>query len=395
MLTISILDHLGQIDPAAWDALVGAHDPFIEHAFLHGLEASGSVGSMASGWLPRHVVVRDGTEVVGAIPLYEKYDSYGEFIFDWSWAQAAQGAGLAYYPKLVAAVPFTPATGPRLLIAPQPGANPGDNPGANASAIRAALMRGVAGVAEAIAASSIHLLFLPEAQRDVLATPAFMPRLSFQFHWDRQPHWHTFDDFLAALRAPSRKAVRRERSVAASHGLRLSMQRGPALTDADWQALYGFYRRTSDEKGAQTYLTPDFFTYMRTHLAHRVVAALAHRGTTPVAGALYFTKGNNLYGRYWGSHEPLDCLHFELCYYQPIAWALANGVQHFEAGAQGEHKLKRGLMPAACHSLHWIRHPGLAAAIADFLPREAAAVTAQMQAYAAHGPYGRAQAPTA
>jgi predicted N-acyltransferase len=383
MLSTEVLPSLASVDPTAWDALTGLDNPFVEHAFLSALEESGSVGTVDSGWVPRHVVVRDGDRLVGALPLYEKYDSYGEYIFDWSWARAALQAGIAYYPKLVSAVPFTPATGPRLLVAPDAASGP----------VLGALLRGLAEVAQQSRASSVHVLFPPEAEIAPLVAAGFSPRLSYQFHWERQAGWRTFDDFVAALRAPARKAVRKERATAAAHGLALAMRPGAALTDADWAALEAFYRGTVADKGAIAYLTPAFFALLRRRLGHRILAAMAHRDDAPVAGALFLHKGGALFGRYWGSHEALDALHFELCYYQPIAWGLEHGIERFEAGAQGEHKLKRGLLPRLCHSAHWFGHAGLSKAVARYLREETAGVQETLAALAAHTPYPRKSEP--
>ena len=379
MMKGEIVNSLDSVDAAAWDALVGVDNPFVEHAFLAGLERSGSVGAPQTGWVPRHVLVRTQDRLVGAMPLYEKSDSYGEFIFDWAWARGAMQAGLPYYPKVVSAVPFTPATGPRLLLAP-------NAPPQTA----AALLAGAQQVARACQASSLHVLFCQEAELPALQAAGLAARRSYQFHWQRQPNWHTFEDYLAALRAPARKQVRRERAQAASHGLRIVMQRGDSVGDAEWDAMYTFYRCTVAEKGAAAYLTRGFFTHLQHYLGTRVYMALAYQGTVPVAGSLYLTKGSHLYGRYWGTTVPqFDALHFELCYYLPIEWGLAHGIQRFEAGAQGEHKIKRGLLPNLCHSAHWIAHPGLAEAVAGYIRAEANAVQVDMNQLTAHTPYKR------
>ena len=380
-MQVQSVTSLAAVAAADWDALVGTDNPFVEHAFLLGLERSGSVGPPDSGWLPRHLLVHDGDQLVAAMPLYEKHHPYGEYIFDWAWADAAERAGLDYYPKLVAAVPFTPATGPRLLRhpeAPQP------------EALTGALLAGAQQLLQALSASSLHVLFCQPEEVAELAAAGMMPRLSHQFHWHRDPSWHTFDDYLAALRAPARKQVRRERATAAAHGLQICMRSGPELKDADWAALYQFYLNTVANKQAMAYLPAAFFAELRGSLAPRVLAAMAYAGDVPVAGALYLRKGAHLYGRYWGAHQHYDALHFELCYYQPIAWALAHGVQQFEAGAQGEHKLKRGLLPAACHSAHWLQHPGLNRAVRQYVEAERSAHASEMAALAAHTPFSRA-----
>ena len=378
MITVDIVRSIDDLDPADWDALAGDNNPFLEHAFLTGLERSGSVGTHESGWLPRHLTVRYGGRLVGAMPLYEKYDSYGEFIFDWSWAQAAARAGLVYYPKLVSAVPFTPATGPRLLVGQ-------DAP----TAVMSALVGGLRDLAADAQVSSIHVLFCTEAEKRHLAQHGLLPRSSYQYHWQRQATWNVFSDYLNALRAPARKQVRRERQAAAAHGLNIVMRRGTELGQIEWDALYYFYRHTIAEKGAVAYLTRAFFAHLQRVLPHRVLAAMAYDQREPVAGALYLTKGNNLYGRYWGSAASFDALHFELCYYLPIEWGLQHGITRFEAGAQGDHKMKRGLLPTLCHSAHAIGHPGLAAAVQDFLPREAAAIDAEILHLQQHTPYQR------
>ncbi len=397
MITTTVAGSMAAIDPQAYDALADPNDPFVRHAFLQALEHSGSVGSRQSGWVPRHLLAYAGADLVGAVPLYEKYDSYGEFIFDWAWAEAALQAGLPYYPKLVAAVPFTPATGRRLLLHPQVDAT-------SAAAIAEALRQGMRAVADAAAASSIHVLFCTPACQQALLPGGFLQRRSLQFHWQRQDHWQTFDDYLAALRAPARKQVRKERRLAQAHGLRLQMKPGADLDAADLAALYTFYRQTVAEKGACPYLTAAFFAGLnQPAMAAQVVASLAYDGDEAVAGALFFCQGKHLYGRYWGARRSLpgaasaapayDALHFELCYYLPIAWCLQQGLAHFEAGAQGAHKLRRGLLPQACHSAHWLRHPGLAAAVGRFIQQEQQGVGEQIEHYAAHTPFNRADLP--
>lgn len=372
-----VADSLDRVDASAWDRLAGEDDPFIEHAFLHGLEQTGCVGHVDSGWLPRHVLVWEGDLLVGAMPLYKKLDSLGEYIFDWGWAHAASRAGIPYYPKLVSAVPFTPATGSRLLIAPHRSVEP----------IAAALIRGALDLADAESASSLHLLFLPEAELDLAVAHGLMPRASYQFKWRRPDGWTHFGDYLDAMRASARKQVRRERRQAASCGLTLRMVTGEELGEDDWEALYTFYRMTAARKGAIPYLTADFFQTMGARLGHRVVAAFADDGRKAVAAALCFAKGRHLYGRYWGANQALTALHFELCYYQPIEWALTRNATLFEAGAQGSHKLKRGLLPELCHSAHWVRHPGLAEAVAAFLPQEALAVREEIHWQQQHSPF--------
>jgi predicted N-acyltransferase len=379
-LQTTVIAGLNEVAAPEWDALVDANDPFLEHAFLAALERSKSVGKRA-GWQPRFVLVHDGAQLVGAVPLYLKDNSYGEFIFDWAWANGAMRAGLRYYPKLVAAVPFTPVTGSRLLVRPDTAREP----------VLAALIDGIRGVAEEERVSSVHVLFCPEGEAARLAAAGYKPRLSMQFHWlNRDPAYRDFDDFLAAFRSRNRKQVRKERAVAAEHGLRLCTVEGPALGVREWAALEGFYETNIEKHGSPAYLTPQFFALLRTELAHRVVATLAYRDDVPVAGTLNFERGSHLYGRYWGCTEEREMLHFELCYYQLIDRAITRGHTRFEAGAQGEHKLKRGLDPALTHSAHWIRDPEFARAVDRFIDNEAQLVREEVEQYRALSPYRRA-----
>jgi predicted N-acyltransferase len=369
------------VTPDEWDALAGQDDPFLEHAFLSTLEASDSVGARA-GCEPRLVLARERGRLVGAVPLYLKTNSYGEFIFDWGWADASERAGIPYYPKLVAAVPFTPATGRRVLVAPD----------ADAAAVTEALLAGVDDVARQERVSSVHVLFCTEAEKAALAERRYLPRLSLQFHWHNRAErpFESFDDFLSTFRSRNRKQVRKERQAAAAHGLRLRVATGAELDDRDWQALHRFYVTNVRRHHGIAYLRPEFFELARETLAHRLVASLAYRGDEPVAGTVNFEKGRHLYGRYWGCLADFEMLHFELCYYQLIERAIARGYTLFEAGAQGEHKLKRGLAPAFTHSAHLIHHAGLRAAIAGFVQAEARDVEATLQEYAAHAPFRQA-----
>ena len=379
-LKVSFPEGVAAIEASAWDALVSADDPFAEHGFLAALERSGSVGR-GTGWLPRFVLVEDDKGPVGAAPTYLKRHSYGEFVFDWAWAAGAQRAGLRYYPKLVVAIPFTPVTGHRLLVRPD----------ADAHIVRTALVEGLARVADETGASSVHVLFCPAEEARFLENAGYTPRLGMQFHWEnRAPApYRDFEDFVGAFRSRNRKQVRRERAIAAGHGLRLETKDGPDLSDAEWEALQGFYLANADKHGSECYLTPAFFQEIRANFAHRVVASVAYKGEVLVAGTLNFERGRHLYGRYWGCSQEWDMLHFELCYYQLIERAVRRGHARFEAGAQGEHKLKRGLDAAPTHSAHLIRHSGLGAAIAQFCAAEAEAMAEQIRQYQSLSPYTR------
>jgi uncharacterized protein len=366
------------VTPEAWDALAGEDDPFLEHAFLATLEASQSVGARA-GCEPRLVLARQGGKLVGAVPLYLKNNSHGEFIFDWGWADASERAGLPYYPKLVAAIPFTPATGHRVLVRPD----------ADAAAVTAALLAGVRELAVQERVSSVHFLFCTENEKATLARHEYLPRLSLQFHWQNRAErpFESFEDYLSTFRSRNRKEVRKERQRAAAHGLRFRVATGAELDDRDWAALHRFYVTNVRRHHGIPYLRPAFFELAREALAHRLVATLAYRGDEPVAGTVNFEKGRHLYGRYWGCLADYEMLHFELCYYQLIDRAIARRHTLFEAGAQGEHKLKRGLAPAFTHSAHFIGHPALRTAIAGFVEREARGVEDALREYAEHTPF--------
>ena len=373
-----LLTSLAAIDPGSWNALVGEDDPFVEHAFLSLLEESGSVGR-GTGWVPMHVAVYEGEALVAAIPAYVKDDSWGEFVFDFQWARAAQQAGVRYYPKLVAMVPFTPATGRRLLI----------KEGVDRAAATGALARGLIEAASAARASSVHVHYLAKDELDALvATGLFTARTSVQFHW-RNEGYRDFEHYLEAFRSPARKQVRRERRVVRESGFEVRVKEGRELSASEWHTLDVLYRLNCARHGSYPYLNERFFAAMPERLAERVVAVLAYKDGEPVAGSLNFEKGAHLYGRYWGTTDDAEMLHFECCYYAPIERAIARGVRRFEAGAQGHHKLKRGLMPSEIHSAVWIRDPRLSRAILDFLPREGAAVREEIAMLAAEGPFKR------
>jgi len=357
---------------------VGDDDPFVEHAFLDGLEASGSVGPR-TGWSPAHLGCYEGEELVGALPLYAKEDSWGEFIFDFQWARAAAAAKIRYYPKLVSMVPFTPATGRRFLVRPD----------ADRTAVVRALLDGTLELARELRASSVHLLYLNDEERaEAVAHGSFAPRLSLQFHWTNAGY-RDFEDYLGHFRAPARKQVKKERRTVQESGIEVRVIPGPELGDAEWKAVEIFYRLNVARHGSFAYLDPRFFAHLREHHAHRVLTALAFRDGEPIAGSLNFQKGRHLYGRYWGSTDEQPMLHFECCYYRLIEPAIGRGQTRFEAGAQGHHKLKRGLVPAEVHSAHWIADPRLSAAVAQFLPEEAAHIRAEMDAVAEETPFKR------
>jgi predicted N-acyltransferase len=357
---------------------VGPNDPFTRFEFLHALEQSGSVGDR-TGWQPCHILVHEGGVLRGAMPLYAKHHSYGEYIFDWGWAQASQQAGLPYYPKLLGAVPFTPVTGRRLLL----GEEPLDGE------VGEALLGRLEALARTEDFSSFHLLFLTEAEQAVLARePHRIARLTHQYHW-QNAGYRDFQDWQSNFRSRCRKEVRRERSRAEALGVEVTMRRGPDMEEAHWQAIHAFYQDTLERKGAYHYLTPDFFVRMREDLAPMVVAFFAEGPEGVVASSLCFQRGDHLYGRYWGCLPAYRGLHFELCYHQPIAACIAQGWTRFEAGAQGPHKVRRGLLPAPTYSIHWIKHPGLAEAVARATVQEREMQAAEMAYMAARSPFKR------
>lgn len=377
-MKVTRVNGVGAIPAATWDALAGEDDPFAEHAFLSTLEDSGSVGGR-SGWEPEHVLVHSDGQLVGALPLYRKQHSYGEYIFDFAWANASSRLGAPYYPKLVGMTPLTPATGTRLLVHPE----------ADRGAVVRALLDGALAAADELRASSIHLNFLSAQEaEDVAAHGAFMARTTHQFHFHNEGY-ATFEDFVGRFRSSMRKKLRKERRAVTEGGLDVGVTTGDALSAEDWSLLRSFYLDTCYRKGSEPYLSESFFTLLAERCAHRVVVGYARRNGSLVAASLNFEKGKHLYGRYWGCDESHEMLHFELCYYQLIDRAISRGLTRFEAGAQGTHKVRRGLMPSAIHSAHFIKHPVLRDAVADYLPREREGVLHEMEALAEHGPFRR------
>jgi predicted N-acyltransferase len=374
--SLSLHAKLAEIDSGAWDACAGADNPFVSYAFLSALEDSGSAGAR-TGWLPQHAVLRDGAgQVVAVAPMYAKSHSYGEYVFDHGWANALERAGGRYYPKLQVAVPFSPVPGPRLLC--RPGA-------VHTAALAQALVR----ACEELKLSSVHVTFCDAADWSALAAEGWLQRLGMQFHW-QNAGYATFDDFLGALSSRKRKVLRRERRDANAAGLTFLALRGPEITARHWDAFYRFYRSTVDRKWGSAYLSRKFFTLLSERLGDRVVLMMAEHQGTPVAGALNLAGTEALYGRNWGCEGEWPFLHFELCYYRAIDFAIANGLQRVEAGAQGQHKIQRGYLPKPTYSAHWIRHRGLSDAVADFLTEERPAVEAEMAALATESPFRKA-----
>lgn len=381
-LEISIAPGLAGVEPTSWDALVHPDDPFCTWAFLRLLETSGSACA-ETGWQPAHALAHEAGQLVGAAPAYVKGHSYGEYIFDWGWAQAAERSRIPYYPKVVSSVPFTPATGRRLLSHPE----------RDRSLTEPAVWAGLRHLADASESSGVHVLFLTDEERAGIAgrDPGAIPRLTHQFHWTNQGD-ASWDAWLSRFRAKVRKETRRERAAPDKLGVELRVVPGDQLEAADWDALEGFYRATVDKKWSHHYLTEAWFAEARTALRHLAMGILAvDTAGRRVAGALCFQRGRRLYGRYWGCLPGYEKLHFEICYHRPIALCIERGWERFEAGAQGMHKLRRGLLPAPTHSLHWLRHGGLSGAVRDFCAREATEHRRQMDALAHHGPFRRSE----
>ena len=370
-MKVRAVGSISDVGAAAWDALDHGGSPFLRHGFLRALEQSGSIGGR-TGWSPRYLLAEDGNRLVGAVPAFVKNHSYGEYIFDWGWASAAQRAGLPYYPKLVIASPATPATGPRILLGP------------NATAAAPLLIAATRALADDTGCSSIHWLFCTAGEQAQLAAAGFIPRATFQFHW-RNKGYGSFDDFLGALKSRKRKQLRKERDRARAGIDHLSWVEVPSQAQLD--DLDRFYRRTTDEHGGRDYLRPGFFHHLAESMpdVFRMVEVVA--GGKRIAGALFLETERALYGRYWGADVHVDLLHFETAYYAGIERAIVKQLPLFEAGAQGEHKLLRGFDPAPTYSAHWIRHPGLAAAIADHCEREATVIAGELAEMAKFGPY--------
>lgn len=357
---ITVLPGIGEIDTASWDSCAGAGNPFLSHAFLASLEDSGSVAAR-TGWQPQHLVLRnDAGSVLGAVPLYLKSHSYGEYVFDHGWAHAFERAGGDYYPKLQSSVPFTPATGPRLLLKPGQ-----EKPEAAARA----LIAGLEQLTGRLGVSSCHVTFPLRDDYERFGAAGWLQRVGVQFHWHNHGY-ASFDDFLATLSSRKRKAIRKERQKVAESDVELVTLTGDDLTPSVFDAFYRFYLDTSDRKWGAAYLNREFFDLIGQRLPERVVLVMGRHDGEWVAGALNLMGSDTLYGRNWGCVERVKFLHFEACYYRAIDFAIERGLSRVEAGAQGPHKIQRGYVPVETYSAHYIPHDGFRAAVADFLESE-------------------------
>ena len=374
------MPRIADIPAAAWDACANpdpaVFDPFVSHGFLQALEESGAVGGR-SGWTPRHLVLTDGARaMVACAPCYLKSQSQGEYVFDHSWADAYARAGGSYYPKLQIAVPFTPVPGRRLLV----------RPGPDAEANEALLATAAVKLAERSDVSGVHITFASGGEWERLGQRGFLKRTDQQFHW-HNAGYGTFDDFLASLASRKRKAVRRERAEAVETGLTIEWVRGRDIAEAHWDAFFAFYMDTGSRKWGRPYLNRKAFSLIGAATGESCLLVLAMRGKRAIAGSLHMIGGDCLYGRYWGAIEHHPCLHFELCYYQAIEFAIAHKIARVEAGAQGEHKLARGYLPNKTYSAHYIADPSLRRAIAEYLVRERAYVDAASEELAEYAPF--------
>ena len=359
-LNIEVLRSVACIDAATWDRLRPNDYPFLRHDFLLGLEQA-QCTTRASGWAPAHLRLRDGGRTLAVLPAYLKSHSYGEYVFDWAWSDAWQRMGLAYYPKLLTAIPFTPATGPRLLY--EPGLDPAE--------LWLRFYEQMPTLARKLGISSWHVLFPDAADNARLQATAMHTRWQVQFHWHNRGY-RDFDDFLDGLVSRKRKSLRRERRRVQEQGLTLSLRDGRELRANDWAVFHRFYQMTyAKRSGHGGYLTREFFLDVAPRLGAQVLLALAQDASgQAVAGALYFRDADTLYGRYWGCAREYECLHFEACYYQGIEYCIGEGLQRFDPGAQGEHKIQRGFEPVITLSRHGIAQPELNAAIGDFTRQE-------------------------
>jgi predicted N-acyltransferase len=374
-VTAKIVQRISAISAAEWDACAGPDNPTVGHAFLNAMEESGSA-TEKTGWLPHHVAIEDADgRLIGCAPCYVKSHSYGEYVFDWGWAEAFERAGGSYYPKLQVSVPFTPVTGPRLLV----------RPGADVDGTRAALLAALSEIAKELKLSSLHITFTPEDECRMLGEAGLLQRTGQQFHWTN-PGYETFDDFLAALSSDKRKMVRKERKVA-NADLVIEALTGETLTDKHMDAFFRFYLQTVDKKWAHAYLNREFFRQIRAEMADKIVLVMAFDNGAPAGGALNILGTETLYGRNWGAAKHYDMLYFEACFYRAIEFAIARGLKRVEAGAQGPHKIARGYLPSATYSAHWVRDANFRRAIEDFLRRERAKVAQEMEILAERSPF--------
>lgn len=375
-LRVEIRDRLADIDPQQWDALTGGQEPFLRHVFLDGLERHGCLGRQY-GWFPQHVLIFRGEQLVAAAPCYGKTNNYGEFVFDWAWQSAWEQHGHPYYPKLVISVPYTPATGSRLLVHPA---------AADADALRRQLLEVALERGRVLGASGVHALFLPTQEVELALQQGWFQRMGCQYHW-HNAGYADFTDFLEALNAKRRKNVKRERRRVAEQGITFRVRDGHSAEAADWIRFHRFYQDTFHRHMGTPTLSEAFFLQTASSLGRQVVLFEALRDEEILAAALCYRGADTLYGRFWGCQEDLPDLHFETCYYQGIEYCIQEGIARFEPGAQGEHKIPRGFLPRPTASVHAVLTPGFARAVQDFCAREAVAMQERCTQLLQHSPY--------
>jgi predicted N-acyltransferase len=402
-ISLEAIDSVSQIPAADWDACANPaiehrrssvsvdqaaarsisssseiYNPFVSHAFFSALEASRSACDR-TGWKPCHLIARRDGAIVGIVPCYLKSHSQGEYVFDHGWANAYESAGGRYYPKLLASVPFTPATGPRLLI----------RAGGEDLNVATALAEGLVGLCDATQASSAHVTFAREEEWTFLAGNGFLQRTDQQFHW-RNEGYSSFEDFLASLASRHRKAIRRERRDALADGITIHVLTGDDLTEQAWDAFFQFYMETGSRKWGRPYLTRPFYSMIGESMSRDIALIMARRNGRWIAGAINFIGSDTLFGRHWGAIEHHPFLHFEVCYYQAIDFAIRHRLKRVEAGAQGEHKIARGYLPQTTYSAHYIADPGLRRAVGDYLKRERQYVAEAGRELTEAGPFRKA-----
>jgi predicted N-acyltransferase len=378
-IIVKVISSISEVLPESWDLCAGKSHPFTRHAFLSALEDSGSA-TAETGWLPQHLVIESPSgNILGVSPLYLKNHSYGEFVFDWGWADAFERAGGKYYPKLQCSVPFTPVTGPRFLI-------PDTVCDEVMITLKKALGDALIQLAERMSVSSVHVTFSSKEEWKLLADVGFLQRTGQQFHWYNN-NYTNFDDFLNKLTSRKRKQIRKERRAVSDKNLTIKTLTGTEIAECHWDAFFEFYLSTTDKKWGSSYLTRSFFSMLGERMGDQVVLIIVEDAGRLVAGALNLKSDDTLYGRNWGCLVDYKFLHFEACYYKAIDYAIEHGLMRVEAGAQGTHKIQRGYLPSHTYSAHWINHPGLKGAIENFLDQERLGIELEILNFEQHSPF--------
>lgn len=372
-----VIADITTINASQWNALAGTDNPFVRHEFLSALEVTGCVCAK-SGWQAQHILIYEDETLIGAMPLYLKSHSYGEYVFDHGWADAYERSGRPYYPKMQSSVPFTPATGPRFLI--------GDRP--DKQAIIALLLNAAQQLTETRGASSLHITFLDANSCALALECGMLERNDIQYHWQNNSY-KSFDDFLATLISRKRKQIKKERKSALASGIEIRWLKGKDITQSDWDYFYEFYVDTGARKWGTPYLNREFFSLICQTMPDSILLAFAYQDDIPIAGALNFVGANAIYGRHWGCSQDIKNLHFELCYYQAIDYAIEHGLDYVEAGAQGQHKIARGYVPTKTYSAHWLSDPEFQQAVAHYLEGERMQIGLEVKALYEHTPYAK------